>query len=401
MQATAQGWLVYDLSGSPFLLGLVGLATALPVLFFSLWGGVVADRFPKKRLLMISQAAALLQAAALAVLAYTGNVEVWHVVVLAFVLGTVNAFDAPTRQAIVSEMVDRDDLMNAVALNSMAFNTARIAGPALAGTLTAVVGVNVCFLINAVSFLPLLAGLALLKTASPAHGRRRGSPVSDVVEGLTWVARHRQSRGLVCLTAAASLFAYPFVLLMPVIAREMLHTGAGGYGGLLAATGVGALLGGFTLATLDHRVSRGRFLLAGAVVLPAALIALAASGSYPLSVAILVVLGWGMVAQNVTVNTILQTGTPEALRGRVMSLFTLVLMGLVPLGSLQAGTLAEQFGAPAALAGGAVIFAAVAALLHRYLPEIREAPVRPPFGDDGGTGPAPSAAGTETLADAR
>jgi len=219
-----------------------------------------------------------------------------------------------------------------------------------------------------------------MRFATPPSLRRPASPLSDVREGLLYASSHRPARGILLLTASASLFAYPFILLMPVIAREMLHTGAGGYGGLLSATGVGALLGGVTLAAVGHRAPRGRFLVAGAFVLPATLAGLAFSALYPLSIAVLVVLGWGMVAQNVTANAILQTTTPEALRGRVMSLFTLVLMGLVPLGSLFGGALAERFGARAALGGGAAVFAVAAFALHRSLPDMRRTTAPAPEG---------------------
>jgi MFS family permease len=374
MQSVAQGWLVLRLTDSAFLLGLIGFIGSIPVLLFSLWGGVVADRVPKRRLLLVTQTLSMFLAFVLAFLTFSGRVRFGHVALVAFCLGIVNAFDAPTRQAFVVEVVEREDLVNAIALNSTAFNIARVFGPALAGIVVAAVGEAWAFTLNGLSFLAVLAGLLAMRLPCWHPDRLAGDPWERLREGLRYVRRSSVTLGLLFIVGATSLFGMAYATLMPVFARDILQVGAKGQGLLMSCVGIGALTGALTLATIGNRGQRGRLLVIGNLMLPTALIVFANSCLFPLSALAIAFAGAGLITQNVTANTLIQTLAPDALRGRVMSVWTLVIMGLMPFGSFQAGLIAERFGAPVAVTAGALVCLFVALLTQTRLPQLRHLP---------------------------
>ncbi len=371
MQNVAERWLVYDLTNSPFILGLVTFAAGVPVLLFALWGGVVADRVPKRRLLLATQSFMMALALILAVDVMLGTVRWWHIGILAFLLGIANAFDAPARQAFVVEMVGRRELMNAIALNSAIFNSARIVGPAIAGIALAAVGPAWCFLINAVSFLAVIAGLAMMKVPPYVGAVSTESPIKQMREGITYIWRHRVVRTLIALVAISNMFALGYMALLPALAQDVLHAGTVGYGLMTTAIGVGALAGALMIASLGDYQGKGRMLTAGNLLFPTMVLALALSRSFHLSMGLLVVIGLGFMTQNATANTLVQTAIPDSLRGRVMSVYMMVFQGFFPIGSLIAGAVAEGFGVPAGVAYGAAIALAYGLYLQWRLPQIR------------------------------
>jgi MFS family permease len=363
MHAVAQGWLVLELTGQPFWLGAVGAANTLPVLAFSLLGGVAADRFPKRSLLIASQSVSAALALGLGLLALGGQVQVWHVLLVALLLGTANALDLPARQSFVVEMVGREDLLNAIALNSLTFNAARVVGPAVAGAIVAAAGTATCFLVNAASFVPVVAALALMRDLPEAPRARPASVSAHLREGLAYLASERRFQGLIALVAAGSFFGYPCITLLPAFARDVLHADARGYGLLMAMTGVGAVVSALALAARQRSGAAGGVVVGAGVAFGAALALFAASRSFATAVPLLAVAGAGMVAQAATANTLVQSMVPDALRGRLMSMFTLVLMGAMPLGNIVIGALAELVGTMSAVAlFGLALCAAVTAV---------------------------------------
>ena len=363
MHAVAQGWLVLELTDQPFWLGAVGAANTLPVLAFSLLGGVAADRFPKRTLLIASQSVSAVLALGLGLLALGGHVQVWHVLVVALLLGTANAIDLPARQSFVVEMVGREDLLNAIALNSFTFNAARVAGPAIAGVIVAAAGAPACFLVNAASFIPVVAALGMMRGLPAAAPARPGSVASHLREGLAYLARERRFQGFIGLVAAASFFGFPCITLLPAFARDVLHADARGYGLLMAMTGVGAVVSALALAGRQRSGVGGGVVVWAGVAFGAALVLFAASRSFATAVPLLAIAGAAMVAQAATANTLVQAMVPDALRGRIMSIFTLVLMGAMPLGNIVIGALAGLVGTTASVAAfGLALCAAVGAI---------------------------------------
>ncbi len=365
MQSVAQGWLVLQLTNSAFLVGLVSALGSLPVLLFTLYGGVVADRVNRRRFVLLLQTLMLLEASSLAVLTHFGWVTVGWVMVLALVLGTLSAFEIPARQAFVAEMVGKDDLMNAIALNSSVFNVTRVVGPALAGILIAAVGLAVCFLVNALSYLAVIIGLLLMRFAPWSEPVSSGA-VRALREGVRYVLGKRRPRLLVILTAVYSIFGFSFIPMLPVFASQTLRVGASGYGGLMSSVGLGASGGALFLAGFGHRFrtrSRRLILWAG-MLFGTALIGTAFTRHLIPAMVLLAVAGCAMILNNVLTNTTLQTEAPDELRGRVMGFYSFVIIGMAPLGSLQAGLLAEHLGVAAAIGFGGVVclFAAVWAL---------------------------------------
>jgi MFS family permease len=373
MQSIAQGWLVLQLTNSPLYVGLVSALGSLGVLLFTLYAGVVADRTDKRRTVVITQALLMLQAFALAALVWTRTVTVESVMGLAAFLGVVNAFDIPTRQSFIVEMVGKEDLMSAIALNSSVFNATRVFGPAVAGVLIGSVGIAWCFLLNGVSYLAVIAGLLLMRLPPRVPPAPGGSVWSGLREIGTFIHADRRVSALVALTGLFSVFGFPFLVLMPVIARDVLHAGAAGYGALTAAVGVGALLGALSIAVWSGRIPKGRTLVAGGTSFGLALALFASSRSFPLSMALVALAGCAMILNNALTNTLLQTLVPDALRGRVMGFYSFVFVGLAPLGALQAGLLAEHFGAPWAVATGGVITALAMMTAAWRVPELRGA----------------------------
>ncbi|MCW5850136.1 MAG: MFS transporter [Anaerolineae bacterium] len=355
MQSTAQAWLVLQLTGSPLAMGVVTALQTLPILLFTLVGGVFADRVAKRRFLILTQSISALQALALAVLVGTGHVQLWHVYTLAFLLGLINAFDNPTRQAFVVELVGRKDLPNAVALNSSLFNAARIIGPAVGGLTIAALGVAGAFYANAISFVPAIVSLALMRSdlfySIPQPNK--GSVVKQVSEGLGYVRHTTTAMIVVLMMGILGTFGYNFSVTLPLIAEFVFKTSAVGFGGVTAFMGVGSLLGGLVLAYRSQATYR--LLLGSSALFAVFLFALALSRSYALTLALLIPLGMASIAYTATSNTLLQMNTPDHLRGRVMSIYFLLFAGSTPIGGFITGWLASRIGVPETIALEAVI----------------------------------------------
>ncbi|MBZ0100949.1 MAG: MFS transporter [Thermoanaerobaculia bacterium] len=337
MQSVAQAWLAYRLTGSAALLGVVAFSGQIPAFLFASWGGVVADRWPRRRILLATQVASMLLAGTLAGLTLSNRIEVPHLLVIAALLGVVNAFDIPARQAFVVEMVGREDLINAIALNSSIFNGARVVGPALAGVLVARFGEGWCFLLNATSYLAVLASLLAIDVPEAAGARPTGSTLSRIVEGFRYAAAARPVRALLLLLGVVSLTAMPFSVLMPIFADRILGGGAASLGLLMGASGVGALAGALVLASRRGIAGLGRFVALSAAGFGVCLVLFSLSRRLWLSVALQVPVGFFMISQMASSNTLIQSLVPDRVRGRVMALYTMMFMGMAPFGALLAG----------------------------------------------------------------
>ncbi len=370
MQSVAQSWLVYRLTGSSLLLGAVGFASQIPVFLVAPLGGIVADRHNRQRVVIGTQAASMLLASALAALTLTGIVQVWHIFVLASLLGVVNAFDIPVRQSFLVDMVGKEDLMNAIALNSSMFNGARIIGPAIAGILVARIGEGWCFFANAVSYIAVIVGLLMMRVR-PHSFHPSGSPLAHIIEGFRFVRRTGPIRAILLLLGLVSLVAMPYTVLMPVFADKILHGGARGLGILMGATGVGALLGALTLATRTGVSGLGRWVAFSCGGFGLGLVLFSLSRSFWLSSALLLPVGFCMMLQMSSSNTLIQAMVPDHLRGRVMSVYSMMFMGMAPFGALLGGALADRLGAPLTVSMGAVACIGGAALFGLHLPKIR------------------------------
>lgn len=373
MQTTAQGWLVLQLTDSAFLLGLVTAAGSLPTLLFTLYAGVVADRYEKRRILLVSNAMSLVAALALGVLTDTEAATVPLLLALVFAAGTASAFEVPTRQAFFAELVGREDLPNAIALNSSAFNGTRVVGPAIAGAVMAALGVAACFYVNAASFFFVIAGLLAMRLPRFVPPARTGTALEHIREGLAYVRGERLVRALIWTVAAMSILVFPSTMLLPVFARDVLHAGASGLGWLLSASGAGALASAILLAGWGGRLRRGRTLVWGAVAYCLFLAGFALSEWFALSLALQALAGFCLILTTATANALIQSTVPNHLRGRVMSVYVFMFLGMAPLGSLQAGWLARVAGAPQALALGAAAMLAVLGYVTWRVPEVRRA----------------------------
>ena len=371
MQNIAQDWLVYRLTGSSLLLGVVAFAGQIPIFLLAPVAGIVADRRNRHRTVIATQAASMITALVLAALTLSGRVHVWEIMVLASVLGTINAFDIPARQAFLIDMVGREDLLNAIALNSSMFNGARIIGPAIAGILVASIGEGWCFFANGVSYIAVIAGLLLMSVPSPTALERAGSAFENMVEGFRFARHAAPVRTLLLLVGVVSLAAMPYTVLMPVFAGKILHGGARELGMLMGATGVGALCGALTLASKRHVHGLGRWVSTAAIGFGASLFLFAFSRHLWLSMALLVPVGFAMMIQMGATNTLLQVMVPDRLRGRVMSLYSMMFIGMGPIGALLGGSLAAKIGAPMTVGIGGLISLASGSIFARRLPAIR------------------------------
>ncbi len=371
MQTVALGWLTLELTNDPFMVGLVSAAASFPVLIFSLFAGVLADRYDKLRIVRISQSLLLLQATALWWFVWSGEISTPWLMTLALFNGTVVAFEIPARQAFVIELVGRDDLLDAIALNSGGFNLARILGPSIAAAVIAAFGLEWCFALNAVSYLAVLAGLFMLDV--PPFQPRAHAPtaIEGLLEGIRYMRSRREVALLMRMVGVYSVLGVPFLVLMPVIARDVLGSTATGYAALYACVGLGALAAALTLAALGRRIPRGRLLASAAHGFPVLLIAFALSRWLPLAAALLVAIGFAMILTNALSNAILQTIVPDELRGRVMSAYSWVFIGLGPVGSLLSGFGARIIGAPLTIAAGAAVTLLCAAWVFGRYPEMR------------------------------
>lgn len=385
MQTVAQSWLVYRLTGSGFELGAVGFASQIPVFLFAPLGGIVADRKNRQQVVIATQAASMVLAFILAALTLSHQVKVWHVFVLAALLGVVNAFDIPGRQSFLVDMVGKDDLMNAIALNSSMFNGARVVGPAVAGVLVARLGEGWCFFANAVSYIAVIIGLMLMKVHAPGRVAETTSPWEHIVEGFQFVNRTAPIRALLILLGLVSITGMPYVVLMPIFADRILHSGGQEFasmigshdlgavrlGILMGASGVGALLGALTLAVRTGVKGLGKWVTFCCAGFGLSLILFAISKSFWLSVFLLLPVGYFIMLQMASSNTLIQVMVPDALRGRVMAVYSMMFMGMAPLGALLGGALSDRLGAQMTVALGGVVSLAGAWWFGVQLPKIR------------------------------
>src|SRR5438874_6325379 len=363
MQSIGQAWLVLQLTHSALLLGVVGALQFLPIMLFSLFGGVLADRLPKRRVLLFTQSFAMLQAAVLWILVASGHIQIWEVLVLASLLGLTNSVDMPTRQAFVVEMVGREDLPNAIALNSSVFNMARVVGPGLGGLIIAFLGIAPLFLLNAISFVPVITGLALIrmnelhalaKRSKTSGETSKQSTLQSLREGLAYVVHTPSVLLIIAVIGVISLFGINFNVILPLFATDILHSGALGFGFLSAAFGLGSLCSALWLAWGNRKPSV-QYLLIAAFAFCVLEIFFALSHLYVLSLILVAAVGFTLIAFSANSNTALQTVTPDHLRGRVMSVYMVVFAGSVPLGNLFTGGLPHLYGASFALLVGACL----------------------------------------------
>ncbi|HET6638602.1 MAG TPA: MFS transporter [Gemmatimonadota bacterium] len=370
VQLVAQSWLVYRLTGRATLLGLVGFAGNFPIFLLAPIGGALADRFERRRIIVVTQAISMVLAFVLAALTLGGIVREWHIVALAAGLGIIHAFDIPARQSFLVEMVGREDLINAIGLNSSLFNGARMAGPAVAGILVAAIGEGWCFLINAISFAAVLVALLAIRVP-PLQTPAKTSTLSRIREGFAFAARERPVRALLLMLAFLSLTGMPFMVLMPVFADRVLFGGPAAYGILMSAAGMGALSGAIALASKRDVRGLGGWVARAAIGFGSLLAVFSLSRSMWLSVLLLLPIGFTMMLQISSSNTLIQTMVPDALRGRVMSVYSMMFMGMAPLGALLAGWSADRIGAPRTVLIGGTACAAAAAIFRWSLPRLR------------------------------
>jgi len=371
MQTVAQSWLVYRLTGSATLLGLVGFASQFPIFLLSPVAGAVADMYPRRRTMIVIQSLMMLLAFPLAVLTLMHRIQVSHVIVLAILLGFVNAFDIPVRQSFVAEMVGREDLINAIALNSSMMNGARIIGPAVAGILVSIIGEGWCFFLNGLSYLAVIIGLIFITAGNTRPREHEGSRVEAILEGFRFALHKRPVRALLLLLGVVSLMGMPYSVLMPIFADEILKGGAKGLGLLMGSSGVGALLGAAVLAGRQGVRGLGNWVMLACAGFGTSLMLFSLSRKFWLSTLLLLPVGFSMMVQMASSNTLIQSMVPDRLRGRVMALYSMMFLGMAPFGALLSGILANLMGAPSTVALGGVVCIAGAVVFRLHLPKIR------------------------------
>jgi MFS family permease len=370
IQTVAQSWLVFQLTNSAFLLGVVGFLGSIPIFILSLFGGVLADRVNKRKILIFTQAAFMLSAFLLAMLTQFKLITPMQIMFIALFNGVIMAFDSPSRQSIVVELVGKDNLFNAIALNSVAFNSSRIIGPAIAGVLISIIGMSGCFYLNGVSFLAVIIALFYIKLhKGPVPNNN--SALKDIQAGLVFVSRKRTILALISVVAAMSLFGVAYIILMPVFASQVLGVGVEGLGVLMSSTGIGALAGALGLARLGDFKFKGRFLVWSVFLFSVSLIVFSMSKTYLLSAVALIFVGSFSVAPVALVNTLLQVNVPDEFRGRVMGLFMITFAGFVPFGNLISGALAQSWGVSPALFICGLICLALFTLINLLFPGLK------------------------------
>lgn len=373
MQQIAIGWLVYRLTNSAFLLGIVGFVGQIPTFLFTPFAGVIADRHNRRNMLVVTQAFSLLQALILSLLILTKNIHIWQIVVLSGVMGIINSFDIPIRQAFTVEMIEnKEDLGNAIALNSSMVNAARLIGPSIAGVLIATAGEGICFLLNAISYFPVIASLLAMKMAPKEIKASTRHIFHELKEGFRYAFNFSPIRSILMILALVSLMGVPYQVLMPVFARDIFHGGPRTLGFLVAMSGIGALTGAIYLAARKNVLGLGRIIAWAAGLFGAGIVAFSLSKVLWISMLILLFSGFGMMVQMASSNTVLQTIVEEDKRGRVMSFYTMAFMGMAPFGSLLAGGLASRIGAPHTLFFGGSCCILGALVFARKLPALRE-----------------------------
>ncbi len=379
MQRIALPWLVYDITGSAFLLGIVSFAGQIPTFLLAPFAGVITDKFSKYRVLLTTQILSLVQASLLAVLSLTGAIEIWQIVALSILLGCINAFDVPSRHSFVIEMVEKkEDFGNAIALNSMMFNGARLVGPSVAGLLLAATGEGVCFLINAISYIFVISSLLLMKLKDNDEKKKPGNMFREMKEGFNYTFGFPPIKHLILLLGIVSLMGSSYQVLMPVFANEVLHGTSRTFGFLMGAAGAGALIGALFLASRESVIRLGRLIPIAAALFGAGLVFLSFTRFIPVSLILMVVTGVGMMLHTASSNTIIQTITDDDKRGRVMSFYTMAIMGTAPFGSLLAGSLARMIGTPLTIMTGGICCMAGAFFFYKRLPELKKI-VRPVY----------------------
>ena len=371
MQSLALSWLVYRITGSAVLLGVVGFVSQIPVFFLATVGGLVADRHPKREIVVATQTASMLLAFLLAWLTLTNRVQVWQIIVLSALLGVVNAFDIPARQAFFVEIVGKEDLQSAIGLNSSIFNGARIIGPAIAGIVVATLGEGWCFFANGISFLAVIVSLLMMRVAERKLLSGRREALQEVLEGFRYALRSPTTSALLLLVGLVSIVGVPYTVLMPIFADRVLHGGARALGLLMGATGVGAVMGAFTLATRRDSTGLGPLAALAAGGFGVSLVLFSFSRWFALSMVLLMPVGYCVMLQMAATNTLLQVMSPDHLRGRVVALYSMMFMGMMPVGSLGAGFTAGRIGAPLTVAAGGAACVIGAAFFARRLPLIR------------------------------
>ena len=372
MQWVAQGWLVYQITGSDLALGTISFFGSLPTLFLMIPAGAIIDRVSKRAVLLIAQTGMMLAAFALAFLAWRDVLQVWHIGALAFAVGICNSFDAPARQAMVVDMVDdRQDLMNAVAMNSTLFNVARIVGPAIAGVVLATVGAAWCFCLNGISFLAVIIALLLMRLPTFEAKQHTEPLLQQLATGFRYVRGNKVVLTIIGVIAVSSLFGFSYATLMPAYAADVLHVSETGLGALNAAVGIGALIASLIVASTSSSRHTATMLTVGNLLFPAALIALALSRSLYFSLLCLALIGFAFMIQNTTANTLIQNMVSDELRGRVMAFYTVSFFGTAPFAALQAGVVAEALGPAMGIAVGAVVALAFSVFVFFTVPELR------------------------------
>jgi len=373
MQRLAVGWFVYRLTDSALWLGIVSFAGQIPCFFLTPFGGVAADRYKKQTLLIVTQVLSMLQALVLALLVLTDNAAIWHLIILNITLGVINAFDMPARQAFVVEMVDkREDLGNAIALNSSMVNVARLLGPSAAGLLVATAGEGVCFLVNAASYFAVIVSLLLMRVNPPAVQSNKGTAWQQIKGGFRYAFGFAPIKYIILLLALVSITGMPYVVLMPVFARDVLHGGPSTLGFLMGASGVGALIGAGYLARRKTVLGLGRIIALAVCLFGVGVIGFSLSTIMWTSMCFVLLIGLGMMVQMASSNTILQTIVEDDMRGRVMSFYAVAFLGMAPFGSLLAGTLAHRIGATNTLLTGGVCCILGSVLFAAKLPSLRK-----------------------------
>ncbi len=370
MQSTAQLWLVYKLTGSAALLGVFGFASQIPILLLASLGGYVADHYDRHRGVVWTQAASMVLAFLLSVLTLTGRIRVWQIIVIAFLVGVVNAFDVPIRQAFLVQMVGREDLPNAIALNSAIFNGARVVGPAVAGFAIVWMGEGRCFFLNGISFLAVIAALLAMRMARKAIAPAEGSAFRNFVEGFRFAMSDLPIRSALLLLALLSLLGLQYSVFLPIFATDILHKGARGMGLLMSFAGVGALLGALHFAARTSYKGLARWIAGTSAAAATGLILFSQSRVFWLSAAVLFLVGFAATVQMAATNTVTQSRVPDALRGRVMAVYATMFMGIQPVGALLAGGVAKHIGAPMTLAifGVVLLLGAIVFTLRVLLP---------------------------------
>jgi MFS family permease len=374
MQSTAQGYLIYQITKSPAYLGLVGFFGGVPTLLFTLFGGVVADRLPRRKLLVITQVAMMILAFILAALTFTNTVLPWHILVLAFLLGIANAFDAPARTSFVLELVDRETMTNAIALNSTMFNIATVVGPSVAGLTYAAIGPAWCFTLNGLSFVAVIIALLLMRINLEVRPARRAAALAELGEGIRYVLQNRMILSLIGAVGIVSIFGIGMMNLLPAWAVDVMGGDVTTNGWLVSARGFGSLISALMLAYWGTRKLRGNLWTYGAFSMPVALFIFAWLRWLPLSLLALVGVGWGFMMVLNNSQAIVQSLVPDNLRGRVMGVYTLIFFGSMPIGSLLAGSLAAWIGEPVTVMIGAVMLLLLAIAAWFYLPDIHRQP---------------------------